>query len=473
VSVLLGNGDGTFQANVDYATGTAPFSVAVGDFNGDGKLDLVTANYNAGGSGTVSVLLGNGDGTFKTHVDYATGLGPQPIAVGDFNGDGILDVVTAGGSIVSVLLGNGDGTFRRYVNYIGQYAPEEIAVADLNGDGKLDLVLASACCNTVAVLLGNGDGTFQKDVEYTTGATPYGVAVGDFNGNGKLDVVTVNYTGTSVSLLLGNGDGTFQPNVDYSVDVGPCCLVAAGDFNGDGALDVAVPNFNAGGASTVSVLLNAGPGGGSPKVAFFPASLNFGERLLNTSSTNQIVTLSNISGAVLDISSISLTGAGSGDYSFLNSCGLTLAADAICTLEVGFRPVVQGAQPAAVSITDNAANSPQTVALNGTGTALKLSSGSLNFGSVTVGSSSSQTLKLSNVGAKVLSIQGVAIVGTNKSDYRESNNCGTSIPAKSSCAIKVTFTPVRKGPLNANLGFTTNGSGTNALTNVPLTGTGK
>jgi len=431
---------------------------------------LVTANFS---SNTVSVLLGKGDGTFMPHVDYATGLGPQPIAVGDFNGDGNLDVVTAEDSTVSVLLGNGDGTFRKCVNYTGEYAPEEIAVADLNGDGKLDLVLASACCNTAAVLLGNGDGTFQQAVEYVTGETPYGVVVGDFNGDGKLDLVTVNYTGDSVSLLLGNGDGTFQPNVDFSAGDGPCCLVVAGDFAGAGALDVAVPNFDAGGASAVSVLLNGGPGGGSPKVAFVPASLSFGERLLNTSSTSQIVTMSNVGVAALDISSVGLTGAGAGDYFLLNGCGTTLAAAANCSMEVGFRPIAQGTQPAAISIVDNAANSPQTIALNGTGTALSISAGSLSFGSVTVGSSSSQTLKLSNVGRKALSIEGLAIIGTNQSNYSQSNNCGTSIPAQSSCAIHVTFTPVRKGALNATLGFTTNGSGKNAATAIPLTGAGK
>jgi hypothetical protein len=297
--------------------------------------------------------------------------------------------------------------------------------------------------------------------------------VGDFNGDGKLDLVTVNYTGNSVSLLLGNGDGTFQPNVDSSAGFGPADIIAAGDFNGDGAIDVVVTNFDAGGASTVSVLLNAGPGGGTPKAAFFPASLNFGERLLNTSSTNEIVTLSNTGVAVLNISSISLTGASTGDYALLNGCGATLVAEASCTLEIGFRPIVQGAQPAAISIVDNAANSPQTVALNGTGTALSLSASSLNFGNVTVGSSSSQALKLSNVGRRVISIEGLAILGTNKSDYSQSNNCGTSIPAKSSCVVKVTFTPMRKGPLNATLGFTTNGSGTNAATDIPITGAGK
>jgi hypothetical protein len=444
--------------------------VAVGDFNRDGKVDLVTANYSGS---TVSVLLGNGDGSFKAHVDYATGTAPQPIAVGDFNGDGNLDLVTGSGSIVSILLGNGDGTFRRYVNYLGEFAPEEIAVADLNGDNKLDLALASACCNTAAVLLGNGDGRFQPDVEYNTGASPYGIVAGDFNGDGKADLVTVNYTGNSVSLLLGNGDGTFQANADFTAGIGPCCSVGGGDFNGNGALDVAVPNFSAGGESSTSVLLNAASGGGSPVVALVPASLGFAERLLNTSSTNKIVTISNTGVRVLVISSISLTGANVADYSLLDGCGATLAADASCTVEAGFRPVAPGARTALLSITDNAANSPQTVALSGTGTALSLSASSLNFGSVTVGTSASRTLTLRNVGSSAIAMGQVRITGHNKNDYNQMNNCGPSIAAKGSCAIKVTFTPSLKGTRSAALQFTSNGTGTNAATNVALMGTGK
>jgi hypothetical protein len=258
VSVLLGNGDGTFQADRGYGTANEPTSVAVGDFNGDGKLDLVTANY----SGTVSVLLGYGDGTFAPHVDYTTGTEPDSVAVGAFNGDGKLDLATANfyANTVSVLLGNGEGTFQKHVDYTVGIAPYSVAAGDFNGDGILDLVVANSSnnSNTVSILLGNGDGTFQAHTDYATGIEPQSVAVADFNGDGKLDLVTANYGayggGNTASILLGNGNGTFQPYMEYSTGAGPIS-VAVADFNLDGAADFVTADAPAG---TVSISLNLG-----------------------------------------------------------------------------------------------------------------------------------------------------------------------------------------------------------------------
>jgi len=177
VSVFLGNGDGTFQSAVDYRTGTQPAlstqfcepsSVGVGDFNGDGKTDLAVSNLN---ESDISVLLGNGDGTFQSAVNYATGLSPAAIAVGDFNQDGKLDLAVANSGCgspcgnISVLLGNGDGTFQSPVNYVTGNQPGSVAVGDFNEDGKLDLVVANSSSGNISVLLGNGDGTFQAAVE--------------------------------------------------------------------------------------------------------------------------------------------------------------------------------------------------------------------------------------------------------------------------------------------------------------------
>jgi hypothetical protein len=247
VMILLGKGDGTFQAETTtFATGTSPVAIAAGDFNGDGKLDLVTANYGVTGGGTtISVLLGNGDGTFQPQVTYNVGNTPYAIAVADFNGDGKLDLAVANveGDTVSILLGNGDGTFKPQVAY-GVQTPYSIAVGDFNGDGKPDLAIASPQINEVSILLGNGDGTFKAVVEYPAGSGPTTIFAGDFNGDGKQDVIAGNVNGASV--LLGNGDGTFQSQVAYSESIiydlaqggEPISSMAVGDLNGDGKPDL-------------------------------------------------------------------------------------------------------------------------------------------------------------------------------------------------------------------------------------------
>ena len=260
VSVLLGNGDGSFGADCQYETGLAPMSVAIGDFNGDGNRDLVVANYGTSYSpgNRVSVLLGNGDGTFGWANDYWTGNRPRCVAIGDFNGDARPDlaVVNHYGSSVSVLLGNGDGTFAPRQDFATGLYPTSVAIGDLNVDGKLDLATANSQAYTVSVLLGNGNGTFGVKHDYGTGAWPKSVAIGDMNGDGKPDLVTANDDGPSVSVLLGYGNGTFAVKQDYAT---ACCpkLVATGDLDGDGKRDVVVTGD---GTNTVSVLLGNGDG---------------------------------------------------------------------------------------------------------------------------------------------------------------------------------------------------------------------
>jgi hypothetical protein len=282
-SVLLANSDGTFQAAVNYNGAGHHVPLAVGDFDGDGKIDLAVASFSTYTNGSVSVLLGRGDGTFQKGVTHSLGTRPVFVAAGDFNGDGKLDLAVANAyvpatcpdwglpfpsgplaySSVSVLLGNGDGTFQTALSSDPRGNPRSIAVGDFNGDGKLDLAVANPdfpvppCgldddLGGISVLLGKGDGTFQAAGAYNAGRFPQSVAVADFDGDGKPDLIVANYGSLSVSVLLGKGDGTFQDAISFNVG-GPPQSVVVGDFNGDGKPDLATAEWDYG----VSVLLNA------------------------------------------------------------------------------------------------------------------------------------------------------------------------------------------------------------------------
>jgi len=262
ISVLLGNGDGSFQPPISIAAGPGATLVVVADVNGDNKPDLVVSSGTF--SQSVSVFLGKGDGTFQAPVILSVDFGPTVIAVGDLNGDGKPDlVVTSNGfqqGTVSVLLGNGDGTFRPRQSFNVGNNPVSVAVGDLNGDGKLDVAVANSGSNTVSILLGRGDGTLQPGVNMAVDANPRSLVIGDFDGDHKLDLAVAISNLDEISILLGKGDGTFQAPLNIAVSQNPVFLTTA-DFNGDQIPDLVVansPQFS--GPGSVSVLLGVGDG---------------------------------------------------------------------------------------------------------------------------------------------------------------------------------------------------------------------
>jgi hypothetical protein len=265
VSVLLGNGDGTFGPRTNYNVGNHPEAVSIGDLNFDGIPDLIVANYD---SNNVTVLFGKGDGTFTVRGTLATGVSPESVAAADFFAyGGLFDFVVANNdsNTVSVLLNNFDGqSFTRTDYFLGGDAyPVSVAVADLNFDGYPDIVVANNGNNTVSILYNNGDGTFQDPVNIPVGASPEWVAVGDLRAYGyQSDIVTANFDSNNVSVVLNNFDGTFAPAQSYAAGRFPDSL-AIGDMNFDGYPDLVTTNFL---DNTVSVLLNNGDGTFGPPI---------------------------------------------------------------------------------------------------------------------------------------------------------------------------------------------------------------
>lgn len=630
VGVLLGNGDGTFQSvNIFSSGGNGASTVVLADVNGDGLLDALVTNN---GHGTmlegVGVLLGDGDGTFRPAVLYNSfGGNSVSVAVGDVNGDGKLDAVlatsiTQGGGM-AVFLGNGDGTFQLPTSfYSGGSIANSVALADVNGDNILDALVAnfspgSGGDSTVGVLLGNGDGTFQAASTFDSGGYIASFAsANDVNGDGRPDLLAANASraaqgsigvllnlnvftttstltssvnpasfgqsvvltatarpqsgngtptgtmsfldGTTVlgSVALSNGQGSLTTS---SLAVGIHSLTAA--YSGDGSFaastsavlnqtiqgaigSVSPANLNFGNvtvgktASLSATLTNTGNAGLSvssittsvsagvtsesdtcprppatlaagqscvptvtwqpssaismtgsltisdnatngsqvvalsgtgvtPSVQLSPSSLTFATQVVNTSSAGQTITLTNVGLGSLDITKITA----SRQFTQTNNCGSSVAAGSSCTITVKFKPTKINVITGTISVTDTASGSPQKVSLSGTGTYIQLSPLTENFGNQPVGTTSlPKKITLSNKGSVSVNLTSISITGADLGDFLETNTCGASVAAGASCFITVTFTPAAKGKRTGNVSVSDNGGGSPQT--VSLTGTG-
>ena len=406
VSVLLGNGDGTFQRPTVYPTnGVFSFGIAAGDMNGDGHLDLAVANQYADSthtSGRVSILLGKGDGTFQSAVatespdqaDYA-------VAAGDFNNDGKADVALLGligltdpsgpAAQETIFSVNSGGTLAQIGaahDTGGTQGPGiglSLAVGDVNSDGNQDIVFTTICahsaCNDappgannspgggggIGVLLGKGDGTFNSAQFYDVpDANFMSAALHDVDGDGKLDLIARTFTG--VAVLHGNGDGSFAPAIIYASVLqgfGPT-QVAVADLNGDGTPDMVTTSHY----RTTAIYFN---GAGIPKVSVLPSTIDFGSLLTGTESTSQSVTVTNSGkiGVTFSAGAVTLAGSDPSDFMIVSDgcSGQTIAANGTCSVSVAFWPQVSGSETATLNFADNASDSPQSVALSGTGLA--------------------------------------------------------------------------------------------------------
>lgn len=282
LSILLGNGDGTFAAQTTVPTGSGPAWIATGNFNSSSNTkdtDLAVADENAN---SVSIFLahndaaGNPDGTFTPGEILTAGAKPVSVVAANFRDStaaGVLDLAVAnqGDDTLSIFPGNADGTFQQPPNVLtlpGGSAPAALAAADFNKDGHMDLAVADEGTNTISIFLGNGDGTFKPRTDYQVGSNPAWISAADLNGDGVADLAVANsgatatgsagnqINGDSVSVLLANGDGTFQSHVDYPAGAGPMSIAVA-DFNIDGLPDLAVADQT---DNAVSLLPGTGSG---------------------------------------------------------------------------------------------------------------------------------------------------------------------------------------------------------------------
>lgn len=263
VSIMLGNGDGTFVWNATYSVAESARGITNADFDGDGNLDLVVVSNDL--NNVVAVLLGNGDGTFIPQAPYYTSNLPWYLEAGDLNGDGAPDlaVPTVYGGAINILLNDGNGSFSfQPIVGVGGYG-RAVTLADFDGDSILDMAFTRELSNDIGVVIGNGDGTFSTLQSYAVGTYPFYVANGDFNNDGIADIVSANLNDNTISILAGQGGASFAAQEVFVVGSLPLHILPA-DLNNDGSEDLVVTNY---GGNSITVLINTMPTPNQPPEA--------------------------------------------------------------------------------------------------------------------------------------------------------------------------------------------------------------
>jgi hypothetical protein len=405
INLYYGNGDGTFQAPIQSPTNGPDSGAVVGDFNGDGILDIAVSEW-SGCCGATRIYLGTSDGHF-TEVPDNNPTSSGAVGVADFNNDGKLDLEIVeydywGSPTLYLALGNGDGTFSNTLSVVSLgYGLIEAAVADFNHDGNLDVAVVGEDSiggdGVLYVVFGNGDGTFQSPVVYSANPRTQGAVIAaDVNGDGILDLVT-----DEVCVYLGNRDGTFEtPQCNGYGNTGS--ILAAGDFNGDGKIDLVTSDYLG------DILIMLGNGGGT-----FQSPITLAEPASN------FVAMGDFNGdGMLDL-------------------------------------IASGSSAPALFLQTTASVSPTMLA----------------FGNQAVGvPSSPQNVVLTNIGKSRLKISSIAMGGADPGDFSQTNNCGKGLAAGASCQIQVTFTPTALGARSASVVI--NSPELSVPQTVPLSGTG-
>ncbi|HVI07387.1 MAG TPA: FG-GAP-like repeat-containing protein [Candidatus Binatia bacterium] len=473
VSVMLGNGDGTFQPPVPYPATAGSNLVGLGNFTGSGNIDIINLEATSSlgvACDCIQLFPGNGDGTFGSPITtYITNMYPGAFATGDFNQDGKLDIVVSGAFFstaeIDILLGNGDGTFTNDGSYVlsgggavatGYFTPDKT---------RIDLAIGNG--GGVGVLLGNGDGTFQPPVYYETGGYSTWVIAQDVDGDGVVDLATSDAGGGppgGASVFKGNGDGTFQAGSLYPLGhFRGAQYIGAADFNDDGKTDLVLV-----GGEQVITLLNTG------SATFSPTSpLTFFEQLIGTTSDPQTVTVTNSGTTAMTFSSV--TASGAPFRMTANTCKGSLAPGAQCAISAEFTAKTLGTVSGGITINDSASTKPQFVELIGIGTEAAISPPRLlKFPPQKVRTTSPpRTVHITNTGTKNMGFTHFIYIdgGDAPFDFKQTNDCGKFLAPKASCTVTIRFKPSQTGERGSILYF--NDDGGDSPQTVFVYGTGE